>query len=122
MHSQGQVIHGPDTPEHFRSFSLEQVSNGVQCGAPMLYELMQTLGDTRRNVEDDEGMTGRNESADVLLHFAQCSVMKCKWNPTAPEFHAGDPWYYQAGRHMFSLISVPWFHHSQLISGWLSKY
>ena len=38
------------------------------------------------------------------------------------EFHAGHPWYYQAGRHMFSLISVPWFHHLQLISGWLSKY
>lgn len=57
VQSQGQVIHGPDTPEHFRSFSLEQVCNEVQCGAPMLYELMQTLGDTRRNVEDDGGMT-----------------------------------------------------------------
>ena len=57
VHSDGQMIHGPDTPEHFRSFSLEQVSSEMQSGAPMLYELMQTLGDTRRNVEDDEGMT-----------------------------------------------------------------
>ena len=57
MHSDRQMIHGPDTPEHFRSFSLEQVSSEVQSGAPMLYQLMQTLGDTRRNVEDDEGMT-----------------------------------------------------------------
>ena len=94
VHSQGQVIHGREKTDHFRSFSLEQVSNEVQCGAPMLYELMQTLGDTRRNVEDDGGMTGRNESTDVLLHSAQCSVTKCKWNPTAPEFYAGDPWYY----------------------------
>ena len=57
VHSDGQMIHGPDTTEHFRSFSLEQVSSEMQSGAPMLYELMQTLGDTRRNVEDDEGMT-----------------------------------------------------------------
>ena len=57
VHSDGQMIHGPDTPEHFRSFSLEQVSSEVQSGAPTLYQLMQKLGDTRRNVEDDEGMT-----------------------------------------------------------------
>ena len=54
VHSDGQMIHGPDTPEHFRSFSLEQVSSEVQSGVPMLYQLMQKLGDTRRNVEDDE--------------------------------------------------------------------
>ena len=45
------------TYQSILDLSLEQVSNEVQCGAPMLYELMQTLGDTRRNVEDDGGMT-----------------------------------------------------------------
>ena len=30
VHSDGQMIHGPDTLEHFRSFSLEQVSSEVQ--------------------------------------------------------------------------------------------
>ena len=29
VHSDGQMIHGPDTLEHFRSFSLEQVSSEV---------------------------------------------------------------------------------------------
>ena len=29
VHSEGQTVHGPDTPEHFRSFLLEQVSTEV---------------------------------------------------------------------------------------------
>jgi len=57
VQSEGQVVHGPDAPEHFHSFSLEQVSREVQSGAPTLYALMQMLCDTRRNIHDDGGNT-----------------------------------------------------------------
>ena len=110
VHSEGQTVHGPDTPEHFRSFSLEQVSTEVQSGAPRL----QTLGDTRRNVEDDEGMTvEETKSANVLLHSTQCTLMNGKGALNVPGFHAGYLWYHQAGKNMYSLISVPWLHHFQ---------
>ena len=75
VHSDRQMIHGPDTLEHFRSFSLEQVSSEVQSGAPMLYELMQTLDDTRRNVADDEGMTV--EETKVLV---SCCILLNAWS------------------------------------------
>ena len=37
VQSEGQVVYGPDTPERFQSFSLDQVSREVQSGAPTLY-------------------------------------------------------------------------------------
>ena len=39
----------------------------------MLYELMQTLGDTRRNLEDDGGMTV--EEMKALCRAAFCSML-----------------------------------------------
>ena len=65
VQSEGQVVYGPDTPEHFQSFSLDQVSREVQSGAPTLYGLMQMICDTRRNVQDDGGTTVEETKALV---------------------------------------------------------
>ena len=75
VQSEGQVVDGPDTPEHFHSFSLEQVSREVQSGAPTLYALMQMLCDTRRNIPDDGGNTVEETKAlmscCILLTFTE---------------------------------------------------
>ena len=65
VQSEGQVVYGPDTPEHFQSFSLDQVSREVQSGAPTLYGLMQMICDTSRNAQDDGGTTVEETKALV---------------------------------------------------------
>ena len=68
--AEGQVVYGP---EHFTSFSLEQVSQEVQSGAPTLYGLMKMLCDTRRNAQDDGG---NKELWRVMLPTLQLTVTK----------------------------------------------
>ena len=49
-----QIVHGPDTPDHFSEFSMDSVTSELQSITPDAYQLFVHLGDTDRNKSDDE--------------------------------------------------------------------
>jgi len=49
QHSTHQVFHGPDTVEHFNTFSVDEVIRELKSDAPDVYQLFQSLGNTQRN-------------------------------------------------------------------------
>ena len=62
----GATVHGPDTVEHFASFSFEAVTQELQQYAPDLHRLFLILGDTARNAEDDEVTEARKATVSLL--------------------------------------------------------
>ena len=48
------IFHGPDTVEHFNTFSVDGVIRDLQSDAPDVYQLFQTLGNTQRNRRSDQ--------------------------------------------------------------------
>ena len=48
-----QVIHGPDTPQHFPEFSLRSVIDEIETNAPGVWKLFFELGDVERNTAGD---------------------------------------------------------------------
>ena len=53
-HTTHQIYHGPDSIEHFDAFSVEDVIRELQSDAPDVYQLFQTLGNTKRNRRSDQ--------------------------------------------------------------------
>ena len=48
-----QVLHGPDTPQHFPEFSLRSVIDEIETNAPGVWKLFLELGDVERNAAGD---------------------------------------------------------------------
>ena len=48
------IFHGPDTVEHFNTFSVDGVVRDLQSDAPDVYQLFQILGNTQRNRRSDQ--------------------------------------------------------------------
>jgi len=49
-----QIIHGPDTSDHFPEFTMDAVIGEAQSIAPDVYQFFAQLGNTDRNKSDDE--------------------------------------------------------------------
>ena len=60
-HTTHQIHHGPDSIEHFDAFSVEDVIRELQSDAPDVYQLFQTLGNTKRNKRSDQEMYSPEE-------------------------------------------------------------
>ena len=72
-HTTHQIYHGPDSIEHFDAFSVEDVIRELQSDAPDVYQLFQTLGNTKRNKRSDQETYSPEElkalmSACILLN------------------------------------------------------
>ena len=46
------LLHGPDTLEHFTTFSMDAVIEELKSTCPHVYGLLQQLGDTERNATE----------------------------------------------------------------------
>ena len=73
QHTTHQIYHGPDSIEHFDAFTVEDVIRELQMDAPDVYQLFQTLGNTKRNKRSDQEMYSPEElkalmSACILLN------------------------------------------------------
>ena len=68
-----QIIHGPDTPDHFPEFTLDAVIGEVQSIAPNVYQLFFQLGNTDRNKSDDE--TSVEERKAIM---SLCTVLNAR--------------------------------------------
>ena len=62
----GSVVHGPDTPEHFDTFSVDDVIREVKQYAPDVYQLFQVLGMTSRNAQEGQLPTEELKAAVSL--------------------------------------------------------
>ena len=61
-----QVIHGPDTPEHFQQFSIDSVID--------VYKLFMELGNTDRNVP----LHGGHDAEKVRAVTSVCTLLKAR--------------------------------------------
>ena len=69
------VFHGPDTIEHFQSFSVERVITELQTDAPDVYRLFQMLGDTGRNRRpNQEGYS----SEELKAMMSACTLLNAR--------------------------------------------
>ena len=72
------IAHGPDTPDHFRDFSVDGVIHELQEYAPDIYRLFLHLG----NVQQDVHCDGSNNTEEVKavtsidLHTLECQIYK----------------------------------------------
>ena len=62
----GAVVHGPDTPEHLATFSMDCVISEVKQYAPDVYQLFQVLGKTSRNAQEGQLPTEELKAAISL--------------------------------------------------------
>ena len=70
-----QVVHGPDTPERFDTFSIDTVIAELQSNAPDLYQLVMTLAKTDRNrPSEDDGINAEQCRAIMSM----CSLLKAR--------------------------------------------
>lgn len=68
-----QIIHGPDTPDHFPEFTMDAVIGEVQSIAPDVYQFFAQLGNTDRNKSDDEISV---EERKVIMSL--CTVLNAR--------------------------------------------
>lgn len=70
-----QVVHGPDTPERFDTFSIDTVIAELQSNAPDLYQLVVTLAKIDRNrSSEDDGINAEQCRAIMSM----CSLLKAR--------------------------------------------
>ena len=62
----GSVMSGPDTSEHFGTFSVDSVISEVKQNAPDVYQLFQVLGKTSRNAQQGQLPTEELKAAVSL--------------------------------------------------------
>ncbi len=69
-----QVAHGPDSPEHFDSFSIDTVITELKTHVPDLHRLFMTLGDVERNKKDADARPVEETRAVTSL----CALLKAR--------------------------------------------
>ncbi len=69
------VAHGPDTEDHFFSFTMEGIVQELQSTCPQLYTLFQQLARTQRKVVDDTGVLPLPELKGVM---SLCTLLNAR--------------------------------------------
>lgn len=77
LSSDGLLIHGPDTTANFESFSLSSLFAELQRLAPKLVELCLSLGDTKRNVDQDDGDEDFANN-DIKALVSMCTLLNAR--------------------------------------------
>ena len=77
LSSDGLLIHGPDTTANFELFSLSSLFAELRQLTPGLVELCLSLGDTKRNVDqDDEDAEFATNDLKVLM--SMCTLLNAR--------------------------------------------
>ena len=84
------VSHGPDTPERLEKFTLNAVIVEVRVLAPDLLSLFCTLGETKRNANEKQGLM----TEDIKALCCLCILLNARSNEgervTAHDQHDAD--------------------------------
>ena len=67
------VYHGPDTLEHFHSFSVDEVLSEVRTHAPDVLRLFQLIGKSDRHDDPESARVSQ-----ITLMSSMVTLMKCR--------------------------------------------
>ena len=68
------VSHGPDSPEQLEKFTLDAVIAELRILAPDLLNLFCTLGETRRNANEEQGLM----TEDIKALCSLCILLNAR--------------------------------------------
>ena len=76
MNSARSAYHGPDTVDHFNSFSIDHVISELHTHAPDVFRLFNLIGNVDRHEDADNTKIAQLRSVSSLLNLLKCRSIK----------------------------------------------
>ena len=76
MNSARSAYHGPDTVDHFYSFSIDCVISELQTHAPDIFRLFNLIGNVDRHEDAEHTKVAHLQSVSSLLNLLKCRSVK----------------------------------------------
>jgi hypothetical protein len=70
------AYHGPDTVDHFYSFSIDHVISELHTHAPDVFRLFNLIGNVDRHEDAENSKTAQLRSVSSLLNLLKCRSVK----------------------------------------------
>ena len=76
MNSARSAYHGPDTVDHFNSFSIDYVISELHTHAPDVFRLFNMIGNVDHREDADNTKIAQLRSVSSLLNLLKCRSVK----------------------------------------------
>ena len=76
MNSARSAYHGPDTADHFHSFSIDHVISELHTHAPDVFRLFNIIGNADRHEDAEHAKVAQLQCVSSLLNLLKCRSVK----------------------------------------------